>query len=81
MKKVDKCTACGGDVVEQESSEYDPSTGPMVIGPGSKSQYKRTTSYFCADCGIVYVAPPKSMKKRRKAHGIVVEKPTFLDDE
>jgi hypothetical protein len=34
------CVACKlGHVIESTSKVYDPATGPLVNGPGSKDQY------------------------------------------
>lgn len=59
-KVVGECTACKGNVVEGTYSEYDPATGPPIIGPGSKHQFKSIIEYYCKDCGIMYKFPPKN---------------------
>lgn len=72
-KVVDKCSACGGDVVEETRREYDPSLGPPIIGPGYRHQQRRVTAFYCADCGLVYRRPPKQMKKIRTVEAVRVE--------
>lgn len=71
-KVVDTCSACKGHVVEETTSEYDPASGPRIIGPGYKKQCRKVTSYYCADCGLVYRLPPARMKKLRKAQALEV---------
>lgn len=71
-KAVDTCSACKGRVVKETTSEYNPASGPPIIGPGYRNQCRDVTSYYCADCGLVYRLPPAQMKKRRKAHAIEV---------
>ncbi|MDP2629754.1 MAG: hypothetical protein Q8P45_03625 [Candidatus Harrisonbacteria bacterium] len=53
-----RCRACSGAVVKVISRHYDPSSGPPIIGPGSRSQYSTSTSYHCGTCGLMYRFPP-----------------------
>ncbi len=55
-----KCTACHkGNVVAKTEPVFDATTGPAIIGPGSRNQYNRVTSYYCEDCGVMYAFPPR----------------------
>ena len=50
-----KCEVCGGDIFETFKMEYDPGTGPPVIGPGSRQQFHRVSKgFYCKKCGIKY---------------------------
>ena len=54
---VQKCH-CSGDVILRTSysQQYNPASGPMIIGPGSKNQFsmiKHEKSY-CSECGLLY---------------------------
>lgn len=58
--RVGECKVCKGKVTETFSKKYDPSTGPMIIGPGSKGQFFwRSSGLGCEDCGIAYKKLPK----------------------
>jgi hypothetical protein len=53
------CVVCKGKVTETYSKVYDPRTGPLIIGPGSRSQYHwQTSGLSCASCGIKYAKLP-----------------------
>jgi len=54
------CKVCDGEIVEVITYKYDPKTGPLIIGPGSKQQYRKVRHGFhCKKCGIVYAFVPK----------------------
>ena len=54
------CRVCSGEIVEVIVKEYDSKTGPIIIGPGSKTQYRKVSKGFhCKECGIVYAFLPK----------------------
>ena len=56
-----KCRVCGGVVTETYSKQYDPRSGPMIYGPGSRNQYNWTSSgLYCQDCGLSYHKLPKN---------------------
>lgn len=46
---------CNGAIIHKYEKRYDPSSGPMIIGPGSKSQFRRTLVATCCEtCKIMY---------------------------
>jgi hypothetical protein len=53
------CKVCGGDVTEKIVQEYNPMTGPPIIGPGSRQQYRYVSKgLYCKQCGIRYEFVP-----------------------
>ena len=55
-----QCVFCKGQIVEKITIEYDPLTGPLVLGPGGKGQFKEIgNKYHCRDCGLKYEFIPK----------------------
>jgi len=49
------CRVCKGTIIESTVYEYDPMTGPPVIGPGYKrQQHKVSKGFYCEKCGIKY---------------------------
>jgi predicted RNA-binding Zn-ribbon protein involved in translation (DUF1610 family) len=59
-----KCIVCGGDIVEEIVSKFNPIHGPMIIGPGSRQQFHDVSEgYHCSSCGLKYEFPPKTEKK------------------
>lgn len=53
--KVGTCRVCSGKVYGHVRQEYDPRSGPMIIGPGSKSQIRAVHhGYECSECFLVY---------------------------
>jgi hypothetical protein len=48
------------------TSEYNPMSGPITIGPGSRSQFSREEHQecFCENCGSLYKA--EVVKKKRE---------------
>jgi hypothetical protein len=55
-----KCVVCSGLIVQKFVEEYDPTTGPPIIGPGSKKQFRTVSKgYYCKGCGIKYEHLPK----------------------
>lgn len=58
-----KCVVCGGEIVEVIVTEYNPMTGPPIIGPGSRQQYRDVSKgYHCKNCGIKYAFVPETEK-------------------
>lgn len=59
---------CKGDIVLciTYTSEFDPKSGPLIIGPGSRGQFKRLRHQecFCESCGILY--KPEIVKKQKE---------------
>ncbi len=54
-----KCP-CGGKIVFDVAQVYDPTTGPLICGPGSIRQYQMVPSdYYCDKCGVMYRFIPK----------------------
>lgn len=54
------CLVCRkGTITERWYTAYDPSTGPRIIGPGGRNQYRTHTKFFCGLCGVSYVFLPK----------------------
>lgn len=54
------CVVCGGTLSNPTHREYDPMTGPPIIGPGSRAQFRTVSSGIrCDDCGLRYAAAPK----------------------
>jgi len=54
------CIVCKGKIVEVVTSEFDPMTGPPVVGPGSRRQFKEASKgYYCEDCGLKYQFIPQ----------------------
>jgi len=56
------CVVCRGNIIKETEMRYDPSTGPLVIGPGSQGQYKMSWQYYCQQCGLSYAFLPKNQK-------------------
>jgi len=47
---------CSGTIVRKFEQRYDPTSGPPIIGPGSRDQYLRTlVARYCEACGVMYV--------------------------
>jgi len=55
------CVVCGAKIVKVITTEYDPSTGPRIFGPGGRRQYRDVFKGFhCSVCGLKYAfVPPK----------------------
>ena len=54
------CVVCNGTVVEKLVSEFNPASGPLIIGPGSRGQYRNVSKGFhCTKCGLKYEFAPK----------------------
>lgn len=51
---------CKGKIIEVTivTHQFNPMTGPLVIGPGSRSQFNKTShsQCYCASCGLMYNA-------------------------
>ncbi len=53
------CKVCGGDITERIVQEYNPVTGPPIIGPGSRQQYHYVSQgLYCKKCGVKYEFVP-----------------------
>lgn len=52
------CCKSGGNIVLVTSytCEYDPKAGPLIIGPGSKDQFRmvKHQDCYCEACGLLY---------------------------
>lgn len=61
---VGVCSACSGNIVQEECWEFAPGYSMMnaIIGPGGEDSHVKTTSIWCDDCGIKYVHLPKKKK-------------------
>lgn len=58
------CIVCRGDVTEKISEKFNPMTGPMIIGPGSRSQfYFAREGLYCQKCGLKYEFLPGERHK------------------
>ena len=55
----DLCVVCETPLRIDTSSVYDPSTGPMIIGPRGTTQIRRVTTITCPQCGLWYAHSPK----------------------
>jgi len=50
-----ECVVCHGPLVVNETREFDPRLGPLIIGPGSRNQYSTVHhGWYCEWCGIRY---------------------------
>jgi RNase P subunit RPR2 len=57
--RLGHCKVCSGVVTEEFYRKFDATNGPLVIGPGSKSQfYWASKGLHCADCGLLYYKLP-----------------------
>jgi len=55
--RIGTCKVCGSPAKPDVSIQYDPSTGPMIFGPGGANQNKRVhKGFYCTnkECGIMY---------------------------
>lgn len=60
-EKKGTCVICGGNIIEKVVTEFDPETGPPIIGPGSRSQFRRVSKgFYCQRCGLKYEFPTPS---------------------
>ncbi len=67
-KVVGECVVCEGKIVEDIVREYDPQTGPPVIGPGSRDQFRDVLrGYNCIGCGLYYKFPPRKIRRGTSA--------------
>ena len=58
-----KCVVCEGEIVEVIEKEFDPMSGPLIIGPGSRQQFHNVSKgYHCKKCGLKYAFIPKVKK-------------------
>ena len=62
-----RCVVCGGEIVEVVVSEYNPMSGPLIIGPGSVNQFREVSKgYHCKNCGLKYEFVPQIKKQEEK---------------
>jgi hypothetical protein len=69
MKKiVGTCSACSGNIVEEEYITYAPGQNiwNTIIGPGGKDSYVKEIDLWCDDCGIRYKHLPKKKDDKPK---------------
>ena len=61
------CKVCGGDVTEKIVREFNPMTGPPIIGPGSRQQYSYVSKgLYCKRCGIRYEFVPEEDQEKKQ---------------
>lgn len=75
--RIGTCKVCGSPAKPDVSMQYDPSSGPMIFGPGSRNQIKRVhKGFYCInkECGILYKWAPAPIT-------IVDENPWIEDDK
>lgn len=58
VEYVGKCRVCAGSIAKRVRRLFDASSGPLIIGPGSRRQFYEDVSYDCVSCGLVYARPP-----------------------
>lgn len=59
IKEHGKCRLCDSSVVNDTTREYNPRSGPPIMGSGSRNQYHEVThGYYCSNCGLKYQFPP-----------------------
>lgn len=55
-----ECFFCGGQIIEDIVTEYNPITGPIIFGPGSKNQFRNVhKGFYCWKCGLMYKFVPR----------------------
>lgn len=48
-----RCVVCKGRIVGKFEMAFDATIGPLIIGPGSRNQYRRVLKgYHCSNCKI-----------------------------
>jgi hypothetical protein len=58
--RVGECVYCGGTVTESFYRKFKASSGPLIIGPGSRDQhYWASDGLGCIKCGLAYKTLPK----------------------
>ncbi len=68
-KQIGVCVVCKGDVVEDRVNEFDASSGPLVFGPASRYQYRKTSKgWYCEDCGLKYQFRPSNNPNKTRSH-------------
>jgi len=61
------CRVCHGDLVEKIVHEFNPASGPAIIGPGSKGQFRDVSrGFYCKQCGLKYEFVPDQGKKEKE---------------
>ena len=65
--RIGQCIVCGGTVSEDFKLKYDPRSGPLIIGSGSRDQhYWASTGLSCDMCGLLYKKLPEAYATRLK---------------
>jgi len=55
-----ECLACKSAIVEKIVSEFDPMSGPLIFGPGSRQQFRKVSKgFYCKQCGLKYEFAPQ----------------------
>lgn len=53
--KACRIPGCAGAIVRKYARRYDATSGPVIIGPGSKDQYyKALAATYCETCKVMY---------------------------
>jgi len=61
---VGSCMVCKGDIIKDVATEFNPMSGPLIIGPGSRQQFSEVLrGYYCTGCGLKYQFPPQAITK------------------
>jgi hypothetical protein len=67
-EEIGRCNCGQGDIVllTTYTSEFNPMSGPLIIGPGSRQQFRRVghQECFCTACGAFF--NPEIVRKNRK---------------
>jgi len=60
--RTGKCVVCPGELTEKFHKQFDATSGPMIIGPGSAYQfYWASSGLYCMECGLKYQHAPKNV--------------------
>lgn len=55
-----KCVVCKGKLIEKVVRKFDATMGPMIIGPGSRNQFREESEgFYCLNCGLKYEFVPE----------------------
>lgn len=64
-----RCRVCKGDITENIVRRFNPMSGPMVFGPGSRQQLVNShEGYYCTKCGISYEFVPGEKTEEGEPH-------------
>lgn len=53
------CVVCKSAVMEKIEREYNPMTGPLILGPASKDQFNEISKGFSARGAALYTNFPR----------------------